>query len=52
MPGLVAYLQLIESVPEWPVQGSTIVQMLLYTLLPVAFWFGSLLTEGVLGLFF
>jgi hypothetical protein len=49
MADLAAYLKLIEAAPEWPFQGSTIVQVMLYTLLPVASWFGNLLIEGVLA---
>jgi hypothetical protein len=48
MPGLVAYLQLVERIPDWPFQASTAVQLVLYLLIPVASWFGSLLIEGLL----
>jgi hypothetical protein len=49
MPGLIAYLQLIERVPEWPFQTSTFVQVALYLLIPIASWVGSALVEGMLG---
>lgn len=49
MPGLIAYLQLIERVPEWPFQTSTFVQVALYLLIPIGSWFGSALVEGLLG---
>jgi hypothetical protein len=48
MPGLIAYLQLIDRIPEWPFQASTAVQVVLYLLIPVASWLGSLLIEGLL----
>jgi hypothetical protein len=48
MPGLIAYLRLIESIPDWPFQPSTAVQLILYLLIPVASWFGKKLIEGLL----
>ena len=49
MADLIAYLQLIEDVPEWPIQGSAVVQVALYLLIPVVSWLGSLLIENLLG---
>jgi hypothetical protein len=49
MPALIAYLRLIERVPEWPFQPSTFVQAALYLMIPVASWFGSALVEGLMG---
>lgn len=49
---LSAYLRLIEDVPEWPIEGSTLAQVLLYLLLPVASWLGSLLIENLLRMVF
>jgi hypothetical protein len=48
MPGLIAYLRLIESIPDWPFRASTAVQLVLYLLIPVASWVGSLLIENLL----
>jgi hypothetical protein len=48
MPGLIAYLQLVERIPDWPFRPSTAVQLVLYLLIPVASWFGSVLIEGLL----
>jgi hypothetical protein len=48
MPGLIAYLHLIERVSEWPFQTSTFVQVMLYLLIPVASWVSSALVEGLL----
>jgi hypothetical protein len=48
MADLTAYLRLVEAAPEWPFQGSTVVQMLLYLLMPIASWFGDALIGGVL----
>jgi hypothetical protein len=50
MADIEAYLRLIEDVPEWPFQTSTIVRMVLYLMIPIASWFGGLLIEGVLEL--
>jgi hypothetical protein len=46
---LYAYQQLIKDVPEWPIEGSALVQVTLYLLIPIASWFGSTLVEGLLS---
>jgi hypothetical protein len=51
MPSLIAYLQLVESIPDWPFRASTAVQLVLYLLIPVASWFGKKLIEGLLDRF-
>jgi hypothetical protein len=55
-PGLLAdlyaYLRYIEDVREWPIGGSTLLQVTLYLAIPVVSWFGSLLIENVLGFLF
>lgn len=48
MGDLEAYLRLIEDVPEWPFQTSTIVRVVLYLMIPIASWFGGLLIGGML----
>lgn len=50
MADMEAYLRLIEDVPEWPFQSSTLVRVAFYLLIPIASWFGGLLIEGVLEL--
>lgn len=50
MADMEAYLRLIEDVPEWPFQTSTIVRVVLYLMIPIASWFGGLLIEGILEL--
>jgi len=50
MGDLEAYLRLIEDVPEWPFQSSTVVRVVFYLLIPIASWFGGLLIEGMLEL--
>jgi hypothetical protein len=50
MADMEAYLRLIEGVPEWPFQTSTIVRVILYSLIPIASWFGGLLIEGMFEL--
>jgi hypothetical protein len=50
MGDLEAYLRLIEDVPEWPFQSSTIVRVVFYLLIPIVSWFGGLLIEGMLEL--
>ena len=52
MADLTAYQRLIEEVPEWPFRTSTLVQVLLYLLIPVASWIGGLLIENMLGYLF
>jgi hypothetical protein len=52
MADLVAYLQLVEDAPEWPFSASSLVQVVLYLLIPVVSWVGSLLIEGLLGQLF
>ncbi len=52
MADLTAYQRLIEDVPEWPFRTSTLVQVLLYLLIPVASWIGGLLIENALGFLF
>ena len=52
MADLTAYQRLIEDVPEWPFRISTLVQVLLYLLIPVASWIGGLLIENGLGYLF
>ena len=50
MADMEAYLRLIEDVPEWPFQTSTIVRLVFYLMIPIASWFGGLLIESVLEL--
>ncbi len=50
MGDLEAYRRLIEDVPEWPFQSSTIVKVVLYLLIPIASWFGGMLIEGMVEL--
>jgi hypothetical protein len=49
---LFAYQQLIKDVPEWPIEGSARLQVVLYMAIPVVSWFGSLLIENLLGFVF
>jgi hypothetical protein len=49
---LYAYQQLIQDVPEWPIEGSALVQVTLYLLIPIASWLGSTLVEGLLSQLF
>jgi hypothetical protein len=48
----ITYLQLIADVPEWPIESSTLVRVILYMLIPIVSWIGSLLIEGVLDKLF
>jgi hypothetical protein len=52
MGDLIAYHQLIEEAPDWPFQASSLVQVVLYLLIPVASWVGGLLIEGILSQLF
>jgi hypothetical protein len=47
MADLVAYLQLVDDAQEWPFQGSTFVQIVLYVLIPAVSWFASALVKVV-----
>lgn len=48
MADLIAYLQLVDDAQEWPFQGSTFVQVVLYVLIPAGSWFASALLKVVL----
>ena len=52
MADLIAYLELIEGVPEWPFQTSTVVRLLLYLLIPVESWAGKQMIETTLDQLF
>jgi hypothetical protein len=52
MADLIAYLELIEGVPEWPFQTSTVMRLLLYLLIPVASWAGKQMIETTLDQLF
>jgi hypothetical protein len=52
MADLTAYLELIEGVPVWPFQASTVVRLLLYLLIPVASWAGKQIIETALDQLF
>jgi hypothetical protein len=49
---LYAYRELIKDVPEWPIEGSNIVQVTLYLAIPVVSWFGSQLIGDLLDFLF
>jgi hypothetical protein len=49
---LVAYRQFIQDVPDWPIEGSALLQVTLYLAVPVVSWFGNLLVGKVLGFLF
>lgn len=52
MADLIAYLEFVESVPEWPFQRSTVVRLLLYLLIPAASWASRQLVETALAQLF
>ena len=49
---LYAYQQLIKDVPEWPIEGSTLVQVTLYLAIPIVSWVGSQLIGDLLNFLF
>lgn len=49
MGDLVAYRGLIEDVPEWPFTTSTYARLILYMLIPVAFWVLGVVAEEVVA---
>ncbi len=49
MADLVAYRGVIQDVPEWPFTSSTYVRLILYMLIPVAFWVLGVVAEEIVG---
>ena len=49
MADLVAYLGLVERVPDWPFTTSTYARIILYLLIPVASWSVGIVAEGIMG---
>jgi hypothetical protein len=47
MSDLIAYLQLVDDAREWPFEGSTFVQVVLYGLIPAGSWVASALVRVV-----
>jgi hypothetical protein len=52
MADLIAHLNLIEDVPEWPFESLTIVHVMVYLMIPLASWLGGLLIESLLTVVF
>jgi hypothetical protein len=46
---LYAYQQMLEDVPEWPIERSAIGQVVAFLAIPVVSWSVSLLVENLLG---
>jgi hypothetical protein len=49
MPGLLAYMEKIESVREWPFDAPTLTRFFLYVAIPLGSWVGGALVERLLG---
>ena len=49
MADLVAYLSLVERVPEWPFTTSTYTRLILYLLIPVVSWGIGIVAEEIVG---
>jgi hypothetical protein len=49
MADLVAYLSLVERVPEWPFTTSTYARLVLYLLIPVVSWGIGIVAEEIVG---
>jgi hypothetical protein len=47
MADLVAYLSLVERVPEWPFTTSTYTRLFLYLLIPLVFWSIGIVAEEI-----
>ena len=47
MADLVAYLSLVERVPEWPFTTSTYTRLFLYLLMPLVFWSIGIVAEEI-----
>ena len=49
LPGLIAYMNQIESVREWPFDAPTLTRFFLYVAIPLGSWVGGALVERLLG---
>ena len=49
LPGLLAYMNQIESVREWPFDAPTLTRFFLYVAIPLGSWVGGALVERLLG---
>lgn len=49
LPGLLAYMNQIESVREWPFDAPTLTRFFLYIAIPLGSWIGGALVERLLG---
>ena len=49
LPGLIAYMNQIESVREWPFDAPTLTRFFLYVAIPLGSWLGGALVERLLG---
>jgi hypothetical protein len=49
LPGLLAYVNQIESVREWPFDAPTLTRFFLYVAIPLGSWLGGALVERLLG---
>jgi hypothetical protein len=49
LPGLLAYMNQIESVREWPFDAPTLTRFFLYIAIPLGSWVGGALVERLLG---
>jgi hypothetical protein len=46
---LIAYRELIERLPEWPLDASSFRRLGLYALIPIGSWIGGALVERAVG---
>jgi hypothetical protein len=49
LPGLLAYMEKIESVREWPFDAPTLTRFFLYVAIPLGSWIGGAFVERLLG---
>ena len=49
LPGLLAYMNQIESVREWPFDAPTLTRFFLYVAIPLGSWVGGAFVERLLG---
>jgi hypothetical protein len=49
LPGLLAYMNQVESVREWPFDAPTLTRFFLYVAIPLGSWVGGALVERLLG---
>jgi hypothetical protein len=48
LANLIAYYQLVEQVPEWPINAANVLRFVVYLLIGLSSWLGSAVVERLL----